>query len=50
MLSCHFYHVSKASYVARGNWTSPVLPSCPAGLMAENQPHIENVFYKWFYE
>jgi hypothetical protein len=50
MLSCYFCHASKADNVAKGNWTSPVLSSCPAGLTAENQPYIENIFYKWFYE
>jgi len=50
MLSCHFYCASKADNVARGNWTSSVLSSCPAGLTAENQPYIKNKIYKKFYE
>jgi hypothetical protein len=35
-----------ASNVARGNWTSPVLSSCPSGLLAVNQQDIEDDFYK----
>jgi len=38
-----------ASNVARGNWTSPVLTSCPAGLLAVNQQDIKNKFYKGYY-
>ncbi|MDR1583038.1 MAG: hypothetical protein LBS55_07255 [Prevotellaceae bacterium] len=34
------------SNVARGNWTSPVLSSCPSGLLAVNQQDIKNEFYK----
>ena len=37
------------SNVARGNWTSPVLSSCPAGLLAVNQQDIKIEFYKVFY-
>ncbi len=39
-----------ASNVARGNWTSPVLSSCPTGLLAVNQQDIENEFYKDSYK
>jgi len=35
-----------ASNVARGNWTSPVLSSCPTGLLAVNQQDIKSEFYK----
>jgi len=34
------------SNVARGNWTSPVLSSCPAGLLAANQQDIKYKSYK----
>lgn len=39
-----------ASNVARGNWTSPVLSSCPTGLLAVNQQDIKNEFYKDSYK
>lgn len=42
--------LSIVSYVARGNWTSPVLSSCPAGLLAVNQQDIECEFYKDSYK
>ncbi|KAA6334992.1 hypothetical protein EZS27_016741 [termite gut metagenome] len=38
------------SNVARGNRTSPVQTSCPAGLLAENQQDDKNKFYKGFYD
>jgi hypothetical protein len=37
------------SNVARGNWTSPVLSSCPSGLLAVNQQDIEDGFYNGSY-
>jgi len=49
MLAYHFYGASKASNVARGNWTSPVLTSCPAGLLAVYQQDIKRKFYKGSY-
>jgi len=53
MLAYHFYGASKASNVAsnvaRGNWTSPVLTSCPAGLLAVYQQNIKSKFYKGSY-
>jgi hypothetical protein len=38
-----------ARNVARGNWTSPVLSSCPAGLLAVNQQDKRNGIYKSSY-
>ncbi|KAA6337726.1 hypothetical protein EZS27_014219 [termite gut metagenome] len=40
----------KKSNVARGNRTSPVQTSCPAGLLAVSQQDDKNKFYKGFYD